>query len=969
MDDFSPFEAAGTPTSSLPSGSPYVVPAPPVRHNVPAPPRGTPSPALSKRSARRGPAPPPPSERKRRAAPHPHRAASREAASSVSAPSSTALLQEAGALLQRMRDKLNVDAALLSKTYSSVARAVAAACTDTPPQFAMARSLLVDAEEGVSASGVLGLTVPDEERLYARAGYLAACAVFCRHAGSMEEAARYCAESLTLYEANPQASVTDVAAARLNSAAALGKLGRHDAAAVHAQDAVDTLHNTPGTGAMLAVAYYNLAVELHHSGRSAASRTAIDAAQQFSSQHLYPTDPAAHAISDMQRNTVYKLPKTVVDVKSLGRRPSLPAALHEKEGEREEAAAGSRAMQPAAPLSECGRSDGASFLPPITPSRQSVSGTSSDTWRREGSSIAGSANDVKKRSRDGQLGARNVAMSKRQYSQSFKKVAKHLSSLAVGVDRLKVKRERAAVQIQCLVRRCLARLELYNRRQLLYQIFHDKQCYVSNLVKGRNKSRRAKKWLDDRRQDVLRCNDERVEREIRQDRAACVIARSWRNYYQKSNAAMQNRVFEQALLETRMLKMSTECIWLQRWWRWVRLRKRHWRKRGEIIAAEMAQQRVHDNRVCSAVVIQSSWRMVRVQREVVDLRSRLAFAHTKRLADAPYAIEIVKYVLRSVIIRKKWRDVRKPTENDVRENGINIISRVSDGYRARCGLAEARRGRLLACGAAPIIQNAYRCHRARKTVKVQRLFREVFLYNRREQEVKEERSAYRIQRLYRQHRKELHVKDQMAARGRDLIRAVWCLQRSWRVVLAKKERIRRRHQHDAAFTERMLHASKEAEEREEVVQRIREQDLSERKAAADRVEHLKCREEAVNMARTELKQYDVSLILQQCGRGMLGRITLAAKHAVCSNAAVRIQLMYRSATARTVLDAKKVRFRELSEHARFVADLSHAMFCHHSTDLAAVECTERTFIVEQETQLFASLGDCDDLHSESGCYD
>ena len=548
-----------------------------------------------------------------------------------------------------------------------------------------------------------------------------------------------------------------------------------------------------------------------------------------------------------------------------------------------------------------------------------------------------------------QLGARNVAMSRAQYGPTFKKAQKHLAALAGLVTRARDARQAAACTLQRMVRCFAARLERYNRQQLLYQILHDKQSSVCNLAKGRTNRRRARKIVSDRQTALAEHHKARAAAEVAADRAACCVQRAWLRHRERAREALRTRVFQQALVESRSLGIRAVCPTLQRWWRWVCLRKRHWRRRGRTVAEEAVQRLEARKAVAGATKIQATWRMVLDRRYAARMRERAERLRLHRQAQLPCATDIVRFVLRSVSIRARWAAEKAarpapPREAALRDGGVAVLSRVFAGAVARVRLAAAARRRCAAGAAAAVLQRLARRRRAVRERRARGAARGVLLRAEQAGEAAREGAALAAQRCVRRFLARTAERRRRARRGREVIEAVWAVQRAWRAWRARVALRTRR----AARARRVAAAAEEEREGEAAAVREVGRRVSARLAATDRLEEEaeveRCRLVARVLAGQELRAYDARLVLQKVARAFAGRRRLAAEQ----RAAATVQGAWRRRRAARVRARRRsMRGREAAARA-VAADLAHEVFVLRAADLHAEAAEGRAGVAAQE---------------------
>eukprot|EP01063_Lacrimia_lanifica_P011382 TRINITY_DN18177_c0_g1_i2.p1 TRINITY_DN18177_c0_g1~~TRINITY_DN18177_c0_g1_i2.p1 ORF type:complete len:1216 (+),score=396.49 TRINITY_DN18177_c0_g1_i2:107-3649(+) len=670
--------------------------------------------------------------------------------------------------------------------------------------------------------------------------------------------------------------------------------------------------------------------------------------------------------------------------------PPRDPAAHDRPKTRDAAAALPPAPRPPLGHSPAWGDGGASPLyhptPPSLPRARGEDAASvaagSEGWGSVGgSSRAGTPRLGEKQRPLASLGCRNVAMSLGSYPGPFKKSQKCLAHLAALAGASQQRRQKAAVRIQCAVRCCFARIELYNRRQLLYQLVHERQALVVNLLLGEIKSRAAKKAVDVQRDKVDAAIDARVARERIEDAAAVRLQQAWRRLEERRASRAQAERLQAALRQMRARRLNLTSSLIQKWWRWVLPRKQHWRQRTVEVAEEMAMEEARRRRASAATKLQAWTRGRLAKAEVEGLKERKRRAHERWVRDVPVATDIVRYVLRTVAIRARKAAaaaaVVPPTRYELEEREIQAatlrLQRVGRGWTGRldADVLAARRARhAQELAAVRVLQRTARWRAAVREVKVQRIRRRCLDDNYHDEEGCAEDAAIRIQKVWRGYSARLAGYHTRCLRGRAVIRAVWCLQGFRRIILAKRAR--------AALAQRRRDAVSQKQRCDEAAARRIQQQWrgcqAGRLRAAAAAEHRAIRNVAAQAAQEMLVQYDVNQDLQRIGRGFAARRSTATLRVQLFGRAEVIQRAWRCAQARTARAALRRAREEHIEAWRVREELAEDLFEDHLADLAQVERQERVLLLDDEHAAYSRLArrceDFDDASSSSsGCYD
>eukprot|EP01064_Diplonema_japonicum_P000217 TRINITY_DN10153_c0_g1_i2.p1 TRINITY_DN10153_c0_g1~~TRINITY_DN10153_c0_g1_i2.p1 ORF type:complete len:981 (+),score=164.11 TRINITY_DN10153_c0_g1_i2:46-2988(+) len=906
----------------------------------------------------------------------------------------------------------NLTPSMVEGYLKALSQGVAIACTQKPPSYNLARDVLKTTEATLAADGVLGNLLQEPDRLRMCALYYSTCAVFCKHIDECEEAARYCTRALRLFRSLSESLPTDVAVAELNLSAVLGRLKRHKLAADHARSAIVTLTGHPDTGPMAAVAHYNLAVELQYCKQHTEAREVLGHALNLSKKYLSPSEPIAMAIAALYTNNVKQRPPTLANVKAISKSSPVSEAASPAGGTTPGQALvtptptmGSAITTLSFPNSASPReatdvfgcwdspdrsiaAGGSSFLPPIGsgpdqpgpvavavphPPQAGASSHRKKSSRRRPSSPNSERKPSRKASQP-QMVLRNVIMSKNLYAQSFKRTQKHLAVLTAGINKERKRREAAAVTIQCAMRKCKANLELYNRKQLLYQCMHEKHSYITNLIKGKIRCWRAQRWLAERKEEIKNANDRRADEEREQDAAATRIARYWKSYSAKENKALKDRVFEQAVMETRMKKLSQKCLNIQRWWRWVRLIKNYWRRRGRQVAIDIENRKQFERAEKSAIKLQSVWRGCLGLREAKHLRQRLEKQHTTRLKQMPYATEIVKYVLKSCIIKKRRE----------KEQSAPPVSLIVETWKAQSAIKEDNDNQYKKwkldkeITAAETIQRMYRSHRGRAKTNVARALNHTLLRNQQNVEAQKDWNAVAIQCWWRTMSAKRSLQERKATLGRTMIEAIWKLQRWYRGIFDKRLLLVKKEQRRTTLANMKETLETEEDSAARRLQCAWVMCLARRRFRVRRAEHQACKEIAQRLAAVDLVKYDIAVLLQRIGKGHLGRLDLRMYGLSANFAAKCIQLTWKAYKSRKIFRSKKAFYETRLQEMSLRKQVVRSLFQDSFPELLDLEASERALEVEEEyiarVHLFRYMHgeyDADDevCSSTSGCYD
>ena len=945
---------------------------------------------------------------------------------------------------------------VLERFLEVVSKCITAACNQEPPDHPGAKALLDSLDSALSEEGSLGIFLTDDIRLRLLALYYGISAVFHKHLGDWDSSIRYCTRSLHLFKTIPNSKATDIAAAALNMAAVLGRQGKHRSAVQHARNAIQNLESVTGARPMLAVAYYNLAVELQYCRDICESRNAIARAFKISKTCFTPREPAAVAIAALYRNNAQRKPSTVVPIKLQTNRdiekrvaefepqpPTMPP-LHDTIrspnvgsqseycrttngnimmtdvlinpqldgfGSWEELSppplpVGPPPEREAPPPPPCLVEDidtpsavdsRSSFLPPIGSSGSIISSPHqprppSKRNSSKGSLILSEHKSLrqspctsqadlapeKKRRGAGPM-FRNVGMSKQTYGQSFKRCQKHLSALAASVNSTRIAKERAAITIQKAVRCCNARLELYNRKQLLYHHIYEKQSFMSNIIKGRIQCWKAQKWLAEKQVEMSKYFKERAEFENIQDNAATKIAKCWKFYYARQARELKELVFTQALVETRMKKLAKVCQIIQRWWRWVHIRKNYWRRRTVERSAEIIEITEHEKRVKSAQKIQSVWRGVLGYYEAKRYRTRLEEAAKSRMEKLPYATDVVKFILKSVAIR--MRRQRENEENILSEHEIAMLreqqeidsaARIVEGWKHYRDRKESTLQKFIAeqrREASVTIQKNWKRYTAMKKLRILSVVRSVVIQKEQAEEARQEWCAVEIQCWWRGTATRERLLMEKATNGRSILSSVEIIQRAYRSYRSRKslrrlrhERIIRRQHLSDSLHEIHNHGARMIQccwrmWRGRCQYRIR------------LAEHRRCKAIARKLAEEELIQYDISLFIQRVGRAYLTRNQFIPSFSARASAAATIQRSWKCYHSKQLLEKKKFLFKIRYPEMRFASEFSSELLQFYVSQLCDVEKDEREMEMCDEFSARNHMMDDGTVSSSSGCYD
>eukprot|EP00756_Hemistasia_phaeocysticola_P052265 Hpha_TRINITY_DN27477_c0_g1::TRINITY_DN27477_c0_g1_i1::g.193854::m.193854 len=231
--------------------------------------------------------------------------------------------QAVGAMLQRAGELQAAAAAgqppelKQVERFAQSAAAAALQCCQHEATTEHARKVLDCLAELLEPGSVVSAGLPAQGRGGLEASVCSNYAVLYKHTGQWDAALRQCTRALHKYRTLREPPPADVAAASLNMAAILGTMGRHRSAAQHARAAVELIDSAAGEavmGGMLAVALYNLAVELQHCRDWRSSRDALLRASKISRRYLPAADVTAQAINALLRTNTRRKINSVASV-------------------------------------------------------------------------------------------------------------------------------------------------------------------------------------------------------------------------------------------------------------------------------------------------------------------------------------------------------------------------------------------------------------------------------------------------------------------------------------------------------------------------------------------------------------------------------------------------------------------------------------------------------------------------------
>jgi hypothetical protein len=347
-------------------------------------------------------------------------------------------------------------------------------------------------------------------------------------------------------------------------------------------------------------------------------------------------------------------------------------------------------------------------------------------------------------------------------------------------------RDRAARVIQSAWRCAVARLEAYNRRQVLYHYMFQAQkaagCAILSTYRTYRRRTHFKRWQA--AQLVSRQATARAE--LVQRRAIGTIIRAIRRFARR-------RILEAELMRKlriaereRLLRCDVAAAIVQRWWKIVKYEVRYWRQRNADLArerqAEAQALRLHGaattiQRVFRGHVGRYDARVVRTR--VLEQRKRLRLSVT-------FATDTLRTLLlefrarreRVALLQLQHVELCDTAQRTIRTGWLDAIE------RRRMKIVR-RRARQVAL-AARRLQCWWRCVAARRELRYRRKVAQTLSMVRMRREWTRLRAAWVVQSAVRMHWARRALRRLRAGQGREKINATWLIQRVGRAYLVRQ---------------------------------------------------------------------------------------------------------------------------------------------------------------------------------------
>eukprot|EP00755_Sulcionema_specki_P026731 Sspe_Gene.86341::Locus_57025_Transcript_1_1_Confidence_1.000_Length_1857::g.86341::m.86341 len=564
----------------------------------------------------------------------------------------------------------------------------------------------------------------------------------------------------------------------------------------------------------------------------------------------------------------------------------------------------------------------------------------------------------------------NIHILMTTYATHFNKCAMYRAHLREGIASERKRRVAAAVVIQSAVRRYNSAKELRERRDLVQKqvkILHER---MANVIKGRFRCYKAKMLLMEKRDRLQKQSLARAKREEAEDRASTLLARTWRTFKAKRERTEKRAGFDQALAETRTKRLATVCVGIQRWWRWVKLRRRYWVRRGEEERARAEVRREEEERSRAATCIQSHWRRVLGAREAVAYRARQEMEAERHRKNVCSAVEVVKFILRAAVHRRAWQARLAVVRADEMAREVNEARRVRAARvlqrKWRCVLESRKLCHAMAC----IVQRAYRQHRSRMVVRRLRILRREYMLRKQAVELSRERAALAIQCAARRMFARSARLSLEAAKGHRLLLAADTITRWGKVCLARRELARRRSARMAFLLRREALLEQRYYTAAVLFQVAWRRWVGRQKYRREVAELAHLRAIATVLAREEAHWDRTVRVVQAVGRGYLSRTSALRRWTVARSAACCIQRGWRCSRAARALSARREEVERMLRVVALQQDVEYEILCHRVCELSEVEEFEREVVASDESREWHRLcGDDGYSSSTSGCYD
>jgi len=517
------------------------------------------------------------------------------------------------------------------------------------------------------------------------------------------------------------------------------------------------------------------------------------------------------------------------------------------------------------------------------------------------------------------------------------------------------RRCRAALRIQSAWRCARARLEAFNRRQVLYHFYHQLQRAAAASILAKYRTFVAKR---DARRRIAEIRERRAAiaaTEHVQRKAVLVIQRAMLAHVRKCRREAELLRLLQLEQAAKLKQYDTAAVIVQRWWPLAKEQRAYWRRRNEELAeqrlVEAERQRKHN----AATNISRVFRGHVARRYARDFReAERERKHRLQLAIRG-SIDAIRIFLREVRARKERLALERDLELRRRDTAAARIQQSWERSLQREHMhLVAKRGRLVKASAA-IIQRCYRRYRARRDLRVLRTVSRTQAHIRVEREWKQERAARRIQCAWRQNLARKCVRRVKASYGRKLLLATWLLQRCGRGYASRAEE----GMEHALRIQLVEHAMREAfRKRERMAALIQAacraqlsvNDALTRKAAVEAEELL-----IVRRTRREMFEDKNATKIQALVRGHHGRTRaqqqadlLRSCEVLVLRSAVRLQCFVRKTLARRELHRRQVEAWKLHKKRQLMAEVANELFATRAEELSRLEHASRRSIEAKE---------------------
>ena len=301
-------------------------------------------------------------------------------------------------------------------------------------------------------------------------------------------------------------------------------------------------------------------------------------------------------------------------------------------------------------------------------------------------------------------------------------------------------RSKATVVIQCAWRSFKARLECFNRRQILYYFFYIQQTAALKCIVGFLNMVKCVRNLKLLKLANFNRVQERIAEEERQHQACQVIIRYIRGYLDKlARRKMHEEYMKHKACELNRIKYYNTVV-IQRWWKLIIVEKKYWRRRNEEIDRENKIKERHNFIFQMATKIASMWRGYTTRKCTKQLKDKLNKVISNDYQKKRESIELIKFVLEEYKLMQERLNIKYSDNRKCVSMGSSILKRSIRNYTEKSNKMNEYAAK---------IQRRYRCFIAQRIKRAKQSIKREMRILRIEQEQVRYCAAIKIQRWAR----------------------------------------------------------------------------------------------------------------------------------------------------------------------------------------------------------------------------